>query len=119
MNQTNNTGIIGGNPLPCSSCEHVLICKFSDEMAKAQEAVSRLCKENTTFAGNFIKPIKVECYHYKTQYQTTLTRDWVNPCEYEPTATSTNTQPLTIKYSPANQTRQEKINRNMAENYGD
>lgn len=107
MNQTTNTGIIGGNPLPCSSCEHVLICKFSDEMAKAQETVSRLCKENTAFAGNFIKPIKVECYHYKTQYQTTLTRDWVNPCEYGPSC-------ITL-----DQTRQEKINRNMAENYGD
>lgn len=107
MNQTTNTGIIGGNPLPCSSCEHVLICKFSDEMAKAQEAVSRLCKENTAFAGNFIKPVKVECYHYKTQYQATLTRDWVNPCEYGPSC-------ITL-----DQTRQEKINRNMAENYGD
>lgn len=96
MNQTINTGIIGGNPLPCSSCEHILVCKFSGEMAKAQEVVSRLCKENTAFAGNFIKPIKVECYHYKALQQ-----------------------PLTIKYSTADQTRQEKINQNMAENYGD
>lgn len=110
MNQTTNTGIIGGNPLPCSSCEHMLICKFSDEMAKAQEIVSRLCKENTVFAGNFIKPIKVECYHYKTQYQTTLTRDWVNPCEYGPTATSTNAKPLNIKYSDAVNRNTSKIN---------
>ena len=107
MNQTTNTGIIGGNPLLCSSCEHVLICKFSDEMAKAQVTISRLCKENTAFAGNFIKPIRVECYHYKTQYQTTLTTDWINPCEIGPSC------------GTANQTRQEKINRNMAENYGD
>lgn len=101
MNQTTNTGIIGGNPLPCSSCEHVLVCKFSDEMAKAQEAVSRLYKTNVAFARNFIKPIKVECYHYKTQYQATLT-----------TATLTSAKPLNVTYSDA-------VNRNMAENYGD
>lgn len=79
------------------------------------QTTSRLCKENTVFAGNFIKPIKVECYHYKTQYQATLTRDWVNPCENGPscgTATSTSAKPLTIKYSDA-------VNQNMAENYGD
>lgn len=67
MNKTTNTGIIGGNPLSCSSCKYVRICKFSDEMAKAQEAASRLWKENTAFAGSFIKPIKVECYHYTTK----------------------------------------------------
>lgn len=88
MNQITNTGIIGGNPLLCSSCEHVLICKFSDEMAKAQEVLSRIYKGNTAFSVDFIKPVKAECYHYKALRPTTLTR-------------------------------QEKINRNMAENYGD